>query len=407
MKKIVLINLLMLMLLPLIGQAPSQTRAYIFGTVYTTDGEKASGFIRWGGEELYWTDRLNATKRENPYLRYLDREALRSLEEENTGWLGGFLNEQLGTKSQFIHAFSCQFGDVISIKAMGGQSIEVRMRNGDLLHFQTGSNDLGASLQVYPVKEKEKSIPWADVDMVVFSQGPTGLEDPFEGILWGSVHTSRGIYTGQVQWDRDERCGTDLLDGNMGERKLSIPFRDIGTIARDGRGSLVILKDGNELFLTGSNDVNAANRGIIVTIPGSGRVSIPWEEFRKVHFETESALLYGYEDFQAPGLLSGRVENLDGEILEGNLAYDLDEAYSYEMLNGKDGFAEWEIPFRNIRRISPKNDQYSTIILNNGDTLLLGGMQDVSSKNHGVLVFDPEGNTVYLPYPKVRSISLE
>jgi hypothetical protein len=121
----------------------------------------------------------------------------------------------------------------------------------------------------------------------------------------------------------------------------------------------------------------------------------------------ESARNPGYEDFQTTGLMPGRVENLDGDILEGNLVFDLDEAYGYEMLNGKDGFAEWEIPFRNIRHISPKNDRYSTVVMKSGETLLLGGMQDVSARNHGVLVFRPDSKTAYLPYLKVRSITLE
>ncbi len=407
--KYTLLILTAILLLALQIQLPGQAHqsAYLYGTVYTTDGEKVSGFIRWGKEEMYWTDRLNATKRENPYLRYLGREEMRLLQGTPSGGLSGFLSERLGSTQPFIHAFACQFGDVAGIKAAGGRSIEVLMRNGENLLFHSGSNDLGASLQVYALSKQEKTIPWSAVDQVNFHQNPDGLEDPYKGILWGDVYTSQGVFTGQVQWDRDERCGADVLDGSLEGNKLSIPFSDINSIAREGRGSLVVLRDGSELFLTGSNDVNPANRGILVTIPGSGRISIPWEEFRKVHFNMGSAENPSIEDFPNPEKLKGRVESMEGDISAGFLVFDLDEAYDYEMLNGKDGFAEWEIPFRNIRSISPKNDRYSSVVLKSGKTLLLGEMQDVSAKNNGMLIFGPDGGTTYLPYNKVRSIIFE
>ena len=69
------------------------------------------------------------------------------------------------------------------------------------------------------------------------------------------------------------------MDGNM-----AIEFGKIKSVERDGRGSLVILKSGRDFYLTGSNDVNHENRGIIVNIPGQGRVDIEWRDFRIGYF---------------------------------------------------------------------------------------------------------------------------
>ncbi|HRZ76986.1 MAG TPA: hypothetical protein P5248_06435, partial [Bacteroidales bacterium] len=54
--------------------AQDHSGSYLFGTLTTTSGEQVEGFIRWGKEEVFWSDFLNATKRSNPYYQYLNRE---------------------------------------------------------------------------------------------------------------------------------------------------------------------------------------------------------------------------------------------------------------------------------------------------------------------------------------------
>ena len=42
--------------------------AFLQGTVVTRSGERHAGLLRWGGEEAFWDDLLNASKEDLPYL---------------------------------------------------------------------------------------------------------------------------------------------------------------------------------------------------------------------------------------------------------------------------------------------------------------------------------------------------
>ena len=77
----------------------------------------------------------------------------------------------------------------------------------------------------------------------------------------------------------------------------------------------------------------------------------------------------------------------DQNPLAGLLVFDIDELLDVETLEGKDNGLEYTIPFRNIKSIKPKNEDFSVVELRNGETLLLGDGRDVSMSNDGVLVF--------------------
>lgn len=408
MKKLyVYFSVTMMLLLTLKSAAQNESQSFIFGDIYTVEGETIEGFIRWGKEEVYWSDFLNATKRYNPYLQYLtkeDRRFIESGENKQSNWLGDLISEAIDIDGQYLHSFACRFGDVESIKAAGGNSIEVKLKRGGSHLFKTGSNDLGATLHIFDKSGKERSIEWDRVDQVRFKAVPNDWTNPYKGPLWGKIETIAGTFVGQIQWDHDERCGWDVLDGDVKDKDLSIPFADIKVIAREGRGSYVILKDGSELFLSGSNDVNEGNRGIIVNIPSMGRIDVPWEEFIKVSFLEENPPLPAYTEFIGSRKLKGSVKTSDGASFSGEIVYDLDEAYTYEVLNGRQELSEWEIPFEFIQSIQPKNYKYSTVKLKSGEVLLIGRMQDVSESNSGILVFTSPEKTTYIPWERVLEI---
>jgi hypothetical protein len=126
-------------------------------------------------------------------------------------------------------------------------------------------------------------------------------------------------YSGWIRWDADEDFSWEVLNGEWGEHPVDIEFGNIASIERTGemavgvtlgRGatvevdhdllSRVTLIDGRVLDLTGSNDVNEDNKGVMiqlddgvessresVRVPGStGRwVRVPWSEFRSLRFE--------------------------------------------------------------------------------------------------------------------------
>ena len=166
-----------------------------------------------------------------------------------------------------------------------------------------------------------------------------------------------------------------------------------------------MLKSGRDMYLRGSNDVNSENRGIIVTTE-FGRVDIPWREFKKVTFSDAPANLPSYSSFANMKKLSGTLKTTDGKTLSGELIYDLDEEYGFEMLQGEDDNVKYIIPMENIRSIVPKNYEYSTVTMKNGTTVTIGEARDVSEDNDGVLVFTGSGDPTYVLWEDIEEITI-
>ena len=241
-----------------------------------------------------------------------------------------------------------------------------------------------------------------------FMDTPSRLGVKYGDPLFGTVKTERhGSFKGFVQWDHDERIDSDKLDGNTKDGKTSIAFKSIKSIERrDNLSCEVELNSGRTIFMSGSNDVNAGNRGVIMTLEGVGKINIPWQEFDKVTFDSgHKGSGDDYGSFKVPKGLRGTVKVINGSAISGIIIYDLDEAFELEILEGMDDEIEYKIPFRNIKRIAPKNYSYSTVDLRNGDRLLLGESRDVSSSNDGLLVFEKDGEKpTYISWKKVDEI---
>jgi len=233
---------------------------------------------------------------------------------------------------------------------------------------------------------------------------PKNLREKMGDALYGTVAFYGGEYTGFIQWDHDERLSEDILDGDTRDGDVKIEFGKLASIERDRGGSNIVTKSGREMYLRGSNDVNSGNRGIIVTT-GFGRVDIPWNEFKKVTFSDAPSGAIAYSTFSDMKKLSGTVTTTDGKTLSGNIIYDLDETYTFEMLQGKDDDVEYIISMGNIKSISPKNYDYSTVVLKNGTELLLGDARDVNEDNDGVLVFTGSGDPEYIRWEDIKNIT--
>ena len=65
------------------------------------------------------------------------------------------------------------------------------------------------------------------------------------------------------------------------------------------------------------------------------------------------------------------------------------------------------IPFKNIKTIIPKNEDYTYVILRNEKKLILGKLQDVSSKNEGVVVISGNRNPNFIDWKEVDEINFE
>jgi len=381
---------------------------FIYGKITTISDNEYVGAIRWSDdEEVYWTDHFNSTKSDNDFLNELSRQDRRELDRNGSHF--EILGLRLRTyTSSHSHTFACQFGDIKSIEVRGRQRIELELKNGEIYDLDGGSNDIGSKIRIMDVELGEIVLRWGRIEKIEFMKTPAKLDLKFGSPLYGVVETYYGDFNGLIQWDHDERVSVDVLDGDNEDGDISIPFGKIHSIEKKRRGCIVKLNSGRELYLTGSNDVNSENKGIIVSVPGMGRVDVKWRDFKKVTFDSKAVdLKCSYDLFKTPDYIRGTVVTSEGQKISGQIIYDIDEFIDIEFLDGDDDDMKYMIPFRNIKSIRPKNYNYSVVTLKNGQELLLGERQDVSDKNDGILIMKNGRKKDYIRWEDVREIILK
>lgn len=398
-----------------------QDEGFIYGKITTIDGKTFEGPLRWGKEEVYWTDMFNASKEENNNLDYLSREDMRELNEQyershndwgnrwSSRWENWFEDRWSisDRDNRHQHQFACQFGEMKSIRPTGRERAEVKLQSGRIIEIDgDGYNDLATRVKIVDPEIGEIELSWSRIDVIEFMNTPSKIANKFGEPLYGTVETYSGSFTGFIQWDHDERVSTDKLDGDAEDGDVSIEFGKIKSIERNGsRSSYIELNSGRKMTIRGTNDVNSENKGIIVTNDKLVRVDIPWQEFKRVTFNKVGAKMKAYSSFNSQKELQGIVKTVDGKSLTGKLIFDLDESFDYEVLQGKDDDIQYVLPFRMISKISPKNYDNSSVTLKNGEQLILGDTQDVSEKNSGVLVFESNSSPTYVSWDRIEEIS--
>lgn len=383
----------------------AQDEALIYGKLTTIDGDSYTGQIRWGKEEATWGDVFNGTKEENDNYRYLSRDERNSLRDDRRRG-GRWSNWNISWNNDFetTHEFQARFGDIAKLEIQRRSEVKLTLRNGESMYVKNGSNDFDTEIHIMDKELGKTSFRWSRVEMIEFMDTPANLPDKMGDAMYGTVVFYGGEYTGFIEWDHDERLSTDILDGDTRDGDVKIEFGKLTSIERERGGSNIVTKSGREMYLRGSNDVNGENRGIIVTTD-FGRIDIPWREFKKVTFKDVPKGSASFNSYSDMGKLSGTVITTDGKTLSGNIIYDLDEEYTFEMLQGKDDDVEYIISMGNIKSISPKNYDYSNIVLKNGTEILLGDARDVNEQNDGLLVFTNSGDPVYVSWSDIKTIT--
>ena len=394
-----------------IEEIPSgESGLYIYGKIYTDNDGVYTGQIRWGDEESFWFDHFNSSKPENEYIDYLSKSERRALSDDGDNVLSGFI--RIGRNNSWsnshTHQFACQFGHIKAIEIGRGDNVELELKDGTKIDLEGGSNDIETDVQINDVEIGHITIDWDDIERVEFMSAPASLNSYFGSPLYGTAELESGEqFTGFIQWDHDERLANDILNGETEDGDMEIKFGNIGKIEKARRGSDVTTKSGRTMHLRGTNDVNDDNRGIIVNIPGSGRIDIPWDEFESVTFTEFSSIDISYDDFKGHDGISGTVITEGGDKHTGKIVYDLDETYLFEILNGEHDDIEYSIPFQSIQTIKPISRKRTEVTLHDGTTVKLENSVDVSDDNDGILIF--EGNNddpVYVPWEDVSEIKI-
>jgi len=397
----------------------AQDEGFIYGKIYTSDNRTYEGPIRWGKEEVYWIDVFNASKEENTYIHYLTNDQREKLDEKRMWrngyfssstlrWIGIGSNRERYYSEDYTHQFSCQFGELKSLRLLSRKRVELELQNGLKVAVKgDGYNDIDTDVKVIDKEIGEIILEWDRIDRIEFKSTPSRLAQKFGEPLYGTVDAYAGTYTGYIQWGHDERLSTDKLDGDSEDGKVALMFDKIASLEGHMSRCNVTLKSGRELELRGSNDVNSGNRGIIITTEKGLMIDVPWDEFKKLTFKPAPSMApIKYDNFKLQKEMKATVTTTDGKTISGPMVLDLDEQYDFELFQGKYAGVEFATPLRNIKRIVSNSGESADVYFANGEKLSLKESQDVSELNQGILIFTEKDNPVYIPWEKVKEILL-
>jgi hypothetical protein len=279
-------------LLIVFSNASAADRGQLYGKIRTVDRETYEGFIRWDKNEAFWDDILDGNKEldRKRHARYPRRDDYRRRREisifgvtifrddgdMNWGWSGN--EAQSGIR----------MGHIQKLVPEGDDKALLILKSGTEVELKGGSGDIGTDNREILVDDTEEGIIelyWDDIDEIEFMPTPK-RESQFGTRLYGTITTRRaGEYTGFICWDKDESFNLDIIDGREDRRKRKIEFEKIKSIERhSSQSSIVTLKNGNEMRLDDSNDIDSGNRGIEISDTKLGRILVDWDEFDRADF---------------------------------------------------------------------------------------------------------------------------
>jgi len=388
------------------GSHPS----FLYGRITTADGAAYEGRLRLGGDqEAFWGDYFNGDKKASPWVAQVPPERLPK--EHDSIEIFGFKLAQRERLKDLGRRFMARLGDIARIEAHG-RDVRVILKSGtvfDLNRF--GASDFDDGVRVWDSSRGVVDLDSVRIRTIELLASPRPAAAPDR--LHGTVRTGHGEFTGFVQWDRQECLGSDELDGHADDGEHKVRFDTIRSIARrSNESSLVTLRDGRELVLSGTNDVNGDNRGIYVDDPRYGRVLVSWDAFERVDFSPGgSGPAYG--DFPPGVPLRGTVHTRDGRDLTGRMAYDLDESETTETLDAPLHGVDYTIPFGLVASIVREGLEgpgppHNRVVLQGGEELPLEPSGDLGEQNAGMLVLVDGGQrSQYVPWTDVARIDFD
>jgi len=388
----------------------------LYGRVVTAGGAVYEGFLRWDRNEGSWADLLNGSK-QMPWENERDAERLdpdRDRRDRGGGISIFGLRISWSEEDQAYPSAATsgiRFGHLQRLEVISGDRARLLLKSGQELELEGGSTDLGDELRGLVVDDPERGeveLRWRDLDVIDFMEAPAQAV-PSSPRLYGTLTARGGLqFTGFVSWDVDEILGSDILDGEERGRDRKIRFDRIAAIERAGpSAAIVVLQNGEEVELRGSNDVNRSTRGVSISDPALGQVQVGWDDLESVVFEPPPADAAPYRAFDGGRRLYGTVETEDGALLSGTLRWDNDEEYSWEILDGRDHDVDFDIELGHVASIRNLGSWGAEVTLLDGRTFELNGSNDVDDRNKGVFVTTEDGETLFVAWRDFREVTFE
>ena len=263
--------------------------------------------------------------------------------------------------------------------------------------------------------------------------------------LYGRVVTTDGsVYEGFIRWDENEGGWFDILSGSkpipernrrdaerLGweperrERRIEIfgigiswdedgdeigssaqsgiRFGHISTLERRGAGrARLILKSGEEVEFDGGGDIGSSVDGILVEDPRGGQVELDWRDIDVIDFLSGPATPSRWGE-----RLYGTLETRDGERFTGYIAWDMDEIFTTDVLDGEERDRDFEIPFGEIRAIQRYSSSAAAVTLASGEERILRGSNDVNDDNRDIMVADPALGEIRVEWDELERVDFE
>lgn len=394
--------LILVLVLVFAAVALADSSGRIYGRILTVEGDEFEGLIRWDKNEGSWVDILNGTK---------------ELPERSDSRSGRSRRKKYGERKSSIEIFGIKlgysstsfswsssassgirFGHIKMMEVIGDDEVRLTLKSGKEVELSGGSTDIGDNVREIIIEDRDEGeieLVWDDIESIEFEQADKNLESNYGERLYGTLTTRRGDeFTGFVCWDMDELFVTDILDGKHKGRRRKIKFGKIASIERySSSGANVILRNGDELLLRGTNDVNDRNSGIVISDPGFGQVIVEWDEFASLEFG-EAPSPVAYDAFDGGKALRGTVFTEDGESYSGRIIWDRDEEYSWEILDGEFRKVQFDIEFGLIKELKKKGYRATEVTVLDGRTFRLRGSNDVDESNKGIIIILADGEEV-------------
>ena len=392
--------------------AAATQQGFLYGRITTVDGATYEGRLRWGeggGQEAFWGDYFNGTKRENPWAAHVPPERLPK--EHRPIEVLGFEITKREYPINLPRLFLVPFGEVSRIEARG-REVRVTLKSGTAFDLdRLEASDFDDGVRVWDGKRGVADLDSLRIRRIELLPNPLPGAAPYR--LHGTVRTRLGDFTGFIAWDREEGVGTDELDGYTADDHLRVRLDTIRSIARRSRdSSLVTLLDGREIVLSDTAEVGDGNRGIHLEDRRYGGVMISWDAFERVDFSPGGGGP-SYGDFPPGRPLTGSVTTRAGQRLAGRLVYDLDEGETTDTLDAPSQGVDYTIPFGLIASIMPsggeeRGAQGARVTLHNGEELRLERSGDLREGNAGMLVFiEGRQRPEYVPWTDVQQVDFD
>lgn len=279
-----------------------------------------------------------------------------------------------------------------------------------------------------------------------------GVEtEPRDERLYGRVTTAGGdVLEGYLRWDRNEANWSDYLDGlkeipwehlqeaeeldpdYAAERRRERSIEAFGVritwnrdddedpvlvssgvrfahieslVVLDARSVRLRLKSGEEVVLrAGSSDLGRGFRGLVVDDAREGEVDLRWRDVDRVQFLPPPAGTAPPRDTRLYGTLVTR----GGVELTGFVAWDLDEVFTTDMLDGEgvDDGVDHEIEFGDIAAIEHESSRSARVVLHDRTELVLRGTNDVDRDNRGIEISDPSFGRAIVSWEEFDALTL-